>query len=233
MQFKEFVNVLATIRQEDNGEKYLVLKSKFYPANVSYSQPPEPQWPASPSSYEPSMLPPPPPIPSMGTPEATGLPVFRAPPPYRPPPEPLLPAAAQQRRSIESMPPPPPPPVMARQSSFPTDDFIPASAYLLPTLQQQQQKQSQPPPAERAVSVQDLTSTTPAVPPRRLKSQHSADDKENFSAVYTYISLYTTFQMMMINWASISPLLLLASLPLQAEGSLNGWIEREREREEM
>lgn len=182
------MNHLATIQQE-NGEKYVMLKSKFYPPGTLpvFDAP----WDAA--SSLPVYRPPPPP--AQRPSPTLEAPSFRAPPPYRPPPEPAL--AAQQRRpsftgSDSSVspsngppsyhgPPPPPPaqqPRFARQFSVPCDDFIPASAYL---------RHSEPPP-ERAVSIQDLTgkrssvgsvhdlTDAPALPPRRKPRQ---DDKEN------------------------------------------------------
>ncbi|XP_068989886.1 ankyrin repeat domain-containing protein SOWAHC isoform X2 [Neodiprion pinetum] len=73
-KFKEYVNSLATIRNEE-GEKYLVLKKKYRHAPLSTS--------TSSSSLTESGLP----IPSS---PSTPLSPLREPPPYRPPP----PAAA-------------------------------------------------------------------------------------------------------------------------------------------
>ena len=174
---------MATIQQE-NGEKFLLLKSKFYPpGTVPVFDAAQWDGPCSLPVYRP----PPPPLQQRPSPEA---PSFRAPPPYRPPPEPIQ--LIQQRRSSftgsessfsSSNGPPcyqPPPARFARQLSVPCDDFIPASAYL---------RHSEPPP-ERAASIQDLTgkrssmssvsvqdlTDAPALPPRRKARQ---DDKEN------------------------------------------------------
>ena len=170
VQFKEYVNTLASIRQEEN-DKYLVLKPIFYPSD--YLDP----------SYNSVGLPLPPYVPQQYAPPPLLLdaaPAFRAPPPYRPPPEPVpFRRSSGSDLSINQ----PPPPVVnhfIRQTSLPSDDFIPASAYLMP--------QQQPMP-ERSVSIQDFTShlvqdltrPLPVVPPRRLKSQR-CDDKENNSA---------------------------------------------------
>lgn len=180
IQFKEFVNHLATIQQLENGDKYLILKSKFYPVG---SLPMFGAMDCGPSSL-PVAYPPQRPPPAQRPPAVPSPPGFRAPPPYRPPPEPLH--QQQQRRSsftgseaslssVHSGPPCyPSPPAVAqqqqlrfnRQFSVPCDDFIPASAYL------------RDPPPERAVSIQDLTSKSrtasvqdltdaPALPPRR------------------------------------------------------------------
>lgn len=118
MQFKEYVNTLALIRQEDS-EKYLVLKPIFYPAgytsgysinerSIDVNPIPPPLAGHShqhtpPPSYPPVGLPPPQPHyaqppygqPQYGQPQygqsapAMDAPAFRAPPPYRPPPEPV------------------------------------------------------------------------------------------------------------------------------------------------
>ena len=69
LQFKEYVNVLATIKQED-GDKFLVLKRKFYPVEYLGAFGADASANAAP------------------TPPQGASPAFRAPPPYRPPPEP-------------------------------------------------------------------------------------------------------------------------------------------------
>ena len=85
LQFKEFVNTLATIQQqpaEEGGEKFLVLKAKFLPTppqaammmQFQHHQPPPPPTLLTNTNYmQQSHL-----APMM----------MRAPPPYRPPPEP-------------------------------------------------------------------------------------------------------------------------------------------------
>ena len=114
MQFKEYVNTLALIRQEE-GEKFLVLKPIFYPAGyragVRDDPPPPPplshhphQMPTyhhsiGPPPPQPQYVPPPYGQPQYGLPPPTvDAPVFRAPPPYRPPPEP----APFRRSSLSS-----------------------------------------------------------------------------------------------------------------------------------
>lgn len=203
-QFKEYVNQLAAIRQE-NGEKHLMLKSRFYPPGMVplYSTN---DWDAGLASGPPAHQRQPPPA------EA---PAFRAPPPYRPPPEPVH--LGQQRRSsfagsegsftsthsgppsyhhpppVQPSPPPPPPQQQrfTRQLSVPCDDFIPASVYLRDA------------PPERAVSIQDLTSNgrsagstrdltgAPALPPRRKPQRQ--DDKENMVSIVAFPRVTAVF----------------------------------------
>lgn len=97
VQFKEYVNTLALIRQEES-EKFLVLKPIFYPTEYlatdrvrdvdpSYHSVGLPLLPS-----QPQYVPPPPPHAQQqqhyGQPPMDAAPAFRAPPPYRPPPEP-------------------------------------------------------------------------------------------------------------------------------------------------
>lgn len=98
IQFKEYVNTLALIRQEEN-DKYLVLKPIFYPSEYSLTNERVARDPVVDPSYHSIGLPPPqyvapPPhhVPHYGQPQPSSMdataPAFRAPPPYRPPPEP-------------------------------------------------------------------------------------------------------------------------------------------------
>ncbi|XP_076649981.1 ankyrin repeat domain family member sosondowah isoform X2 [Halictus rubicundus] len=75
-RFKEYVNTLATIKNEE-GEKYLVLKKKYRQTILEFSTPDEVGTPLT--------------TPDIVTPVSP----LRAPPPYRPPPPaPLSPSAA-------------------------------------------------------------------------------------------------------------------------------------------
>ena len=47
-QFKEYVNTMATIKQE-NGEKYFLLKKKFYTEYFTNNYPPPPPPPTRPT----------------------------------------------------------------------------------------------------------------------------------------------------------------------------------------
>ena len=97
IQFKEYVNTLALIRQEEN-DKYLVLKPIFYPSEFPLANERVGRDPVVDASYHSIGLPPPqyvaPPPHHLhyGQPQSVSLdataPAFRAPPPYRPPPEP-------------------------------------------------------------------------------------------------------------------------------------------------
>lgn len=102
VQFKEYVNTLASIRQ-DEGDKYLVLKPIFYPSDYAASERVRDVVDPVSSSYNAVGLPLPP-LPTQpqylspphiqqqqqhyGQPPMDVAPAFRAPPPYRPPPEP-------------------------------------------------------------------------------------------------------------------------------------------------
>ncbi|XP_015429886.1 PREDICTED: ankyrin repeat domain-containing protein SOWAHB isoform X2 [Dufourea novaeangliae] len=65
-RFKEYVNTLATIKNEE-GDKYLVLKKKYRQSSLELSSPEEIGSP-------------------IATPDITPVSPLRAPPPYRPPP---------------------------------------------------------------------------------------------------------------------------------------------------
>ncbi|KAI9554786.1 hypothetical protein GHT06_020063 [Daphnia sinensis] len=102
VQFKEYVNTLSLIRQDD-GDKYLVLKPIFYPSGYPTSERVRDVVDPVSSSYNAVGLPLPP-LPTQpqylspphiqqqqqhyGQPPMDAAPAFRAPPPYRPPPEP-------------------------------------------------------------------------------------------------------------------------------------------------
>ncbi|KAG7187632.1 hypothetical protein KM043_016693 [Ampulex compressa] len=82
-RFKEYVNTLATIKNEE-GEKYLVLKKKYRQGSVELSTPEQIESP-------------------LGTPNlATPVSPLRGPPPYRPPPPaPLSPSSNNAHASPE------------------------------------------------------------------------------------------------------------------------------------
>ncbi|EFN78543.1 Ankyrin repeat domain-containing protein 56 [Harpegnathos saltator] len=84
-RFKEYVNILATIKNEE-GEKYLVLKKKYRQVSLDLSSPPQVGSP-----------------PSISTPDlAVPLSPLREPPPYRPPPPaPLSPTSNNSQASYE------------------------------------------------------------------------------------------------------------------------------------
>ncbi|TGZ51248.1 Ankyrin repeat domain-containing protein 56 [Temnothorax longispinosus] len=82
-RFKEYVNILATIKNEE-GEKYLVLKKKYRQPFLDLSPPKQVASPVA--------------TPDLATPVSP----LREPPPYRPPPPaPLSPSSSSSHASLE------------------------------------------------------------------------------------------------------------------------------------
>ncbi|XP_077257122.1 ankyrin repeat domain-containing protein SOWAHC-like isoform X1 [Temnothorax americanus] len=82
-RFKEYVNILATIKNEE-GEKYLVLKKKYRQPFLDLSPPKQVASPVT--------------TPDLATPVSP----LREPPPYRPPPPaPLSPSSSSSHASLE------------------------------------------------------------------------------------------------------------------------------------
>ncbi|XP_063235251.1 ankyrin repeat domain-containing protein SOWAHB [Bacillus rossius redtenbacheri] len=107
--FKEYVNTIATIRNEQD-EKYLVLKKKYRQAGSSIGSMDSAPVSPAPGMDRPAASPPP------EEPQSPS----RQPPPYRPPPEPTPPASprsAPQPAGEESWEGQPTPPVPPRRKS--------------------------------------------------------------------------------------------------------------------
>ncbi|XP_011160241.1 ankyrin repeat domain-containing protein SOWAHB [Solenopsis invicta] len=86
-RFKEYVNILATIKNEE-GEKYLVLKKKYRQPFLDLSSPKQVGSPLA--------------TPDLATSPLSPLSPLREPPPYRPPPPaPLSPSSSSSHVSLE------------------------------------------------------------------------------------------------------------------------------------